>query len=119
VEKKVWVEVANHGRQPAAISAVGLSMRPAGITESLLRFVRRGTHFETWAELRTHGDLGPIVLEPGHVHSAAINTALHVELAEAHRRPWRLRTFALDSRGRRAFSPRFVLSPSDTGILVA
>jgi hypothetical protein len=102
---QISVKVANHGRQPESLVAVGVSMHPLGVTEFLRRLVmRRGDHVDAWAEIQE-----PIVLEPGRVHSASIDFTLQFQDS----RQWTLRTFALDTRRRRANSPKTVFRPSD------
>jgi hypothetical protein len=101
---QISVQVVNHGRQPESLLAVGVSLHPVGVTEFLRRLVRRGARIDGWAEIHE-----PIVLEPGRVHSASVDFALQFQ----DPRRWTLRTFALDTRRRRARGPRTVFRPSD------
>jgi hypothetical protein len=107
---EVSLQVVNNGRRPVAVIGLGVTMHPIGAREWLRRLVRRGSHIEI---TRDFGDNKPIVLEPGHVESASVDIRVAYEDPEG--RSWTLRTFALDTRGHRAFGESVVVERIQVG----
>jgi hypothetical protein len=99
----ISVKVVNQGRQPESLLALGVAMHPSGVSERLRRVLRRGDRIEAWGDVRE-----PIVLEPGHVRTESIDFVLMLN----DERLWTVRTFALDTRGRRARGPKTFIHPS-------
>jgi hypothetical protein len=104
------VEVANHGRQPVAVTAVGFGFRspPSWLRFWFRRLTNADRQYATgWAT--SDASASPVVLDPGHVHRATVEVT--VWLGDEREPAVAIWACAWDSRGRRALSRRVLVAP--------
>lgn len=104
--------VANQGRQPVAVTAVGVAFRspPSLLLYWLRRLSRAGRQYaEGWGTNDETDVEVPFVLDAGHVSRA--NIAISVWLTDEREKAVALWACAWDSRGRRSRSDRILVAP--------
>jgi hypothetical protein len=108
---QIPVQVANHGRQPVAVTAIGTAFRsPPSV---LLYWVRRLSrsnrqHAQGWSTREDEFGF-PVILDPGHVHRATIEIGAWI--GDERERAVAFWACAWDSRGRASRSERVLVTP--------